>query len=104
MIENVLSYDILPNTPPEAYLAWAKKAIGVILQQPGLIEFRAYRGIAGSPQVNVVSAWQSLADYEKFWEGPWQPLDAEMRNLVTHIQTQLWGSSPVVPQPLRPAK
>lgn len=104
MMESIITWDLVPNVDQGAYAAWAKKAIGAVLKQPGLIEFRANRNLLGTPQVRVVSVWSALGDWAKFDEDSWPPLEAELRGYATNIQMELWGPSPVVPQPLHPAK
>jgi heme-degrading monooxygenase HmoA len=98
------TWDQIPGVDQRAYNAWAKKAIGTTLQQPGLIEFRAYRNLSGSPQILVVTEWDSVVDWARFAENSWPALEAELRAFATNINYSLWGISPVVPQPLRPAK
>ena len=105
MIEAIYTWDILPGTDEQAYAEWAKKAIGSILRQPGFVEFRANRSLLGSPQVRATYVWQTLADWATFAasaEG--QSLDAELRQFVTNYHIELWGPSPVVPEPVRPGK
>ena len=103
MIESNMVYDLLPCIDQQAYQQVAKKAIGLVLQSPGLVEFRANRNVLGSPQVRATSVWQTLADWANFSESSgWLELEAEMRTFVTNLRFELWGPSPVVPEPLRP--
>jgi heme-degrading monooxygenase HmoA len=104
MIEVVLTYDLVPGADQQAYLAWAKNAIGATMQQPGLIEFRAHRNLLGTPQVRTTTEWQSLADWETFWQGAWQPIEAALRTMATSVRVEFWGPSPVLPEPLHPGK
>jgi hypothetical protein len=104
MIEVNLLYDLLPGIDQQAYGEWARKAIGAMLQQPGLVEFRANRNVLGSPQIRTTSVFQTLADWGKFVESTWPPLELEMHRFATNIRVEIWGPSPVVPEPLRPAK
>ena len=60
MIENTMTYELRPNLDQQAYGEWAKKTIGVILQTPGVVEFRAYRNLLGSPQVRSTTVMQRL--------------------------------------------
>jgi hypothetical protein len=94
----------VPGVDQQAYQAWAKNTIAALMRQPGLVEFRAYRNILGTPQVRTTIEWQSLADYEKYWQGAWQPVETELRTMATNIRVELWGPSPVVQEPLRPGK
>jgi len=104
MIEVDLSYDLLPGIDQQAYGAWAKKAIGTILQAPGCVEFRASRNMLGSPWVRTTSLWKTMADWGNFGESAaWQAISAEIRDqFATNVRVEVWGPSPVVPEPLRP--
>ena len=55
MIENTMTYELRPNLDQQAYGEWAKKTIGVILQAPGVVEFRANRNLLGSPEHSAPS-------------------------------------------------
>lgn len=102
MIEVVMSYDLLPEVDQQAYAAWAKDAIGIVLQQKGLVELRANRNLLGTPQSRTVSVWQSISDWAAFNEGQWAPLDQQLRKMATNLKVELWGPSPVMPEPVRP--
>ena len=105
MIESNMVYDLLPGIDQKAYQEMAKKAVELVLQSPGLVEFRANRNVLGSPQVRATSVWQTLADWAKFYESSgWQELETEMRTFVTNLRFELWGPSPVIPEPLRPGQ
>ncbi len=104
MAESHMTYDLIPNVDKQAYTAWAKKAIGTLLQQPGVIEFRAYRNWSGNPQVLTVTVWETAADWAKFGECVWPELNEELYTFATNIHYILWEASPVVPQPLHPTR
>ena len=105
MIEMNLIYDFLPGIDQEAYQAWAKKAVGSVLKSPGIIEFRANRNVLGSPQVRATSVWKTLADWANFNESSeWQELATEMQAFTKNVSVELWGPSPVVPEPIRPGQ
>lgn len=105
MIEMDMTYDFLPGIDPHAWEAFAKKTIGAILKAPGIVEFRAYRNVLGTPQVCTTSVWKTVADWGHFAQSAeWQALEPELRSFVTNIRVELWGPSPVVPEPLRPGK
>jgi len=105
MIETSVYYDFLPGIKQQAYAELAKKAIGQTLQAPGLVEFRANRNVLGSPQVRSTTVWQTLGDWAKFSESAaWQAMEAELRTFVTNYRTEIWGPSPVLPEPLRPSR
>ena len=104
MIEVDLKYDFLPGCDQQAYQVWAKKAIGYVLQSPGIVEFRANRNMIASPQVRAISVFKTMADWANFAESPgWLALKAELSDkYATNICVDIWGPSPVVPKPLRP--
>ena len=104
MIEWHYCYDFLPGIDQQAYGELAKRIVGVILQQPGIVEFRANRNILGSPQARATGVWQTFADVANFMENLWPTLESEFRTFVTNIRVEVWGPSPVVPQTLRPGK
>jgi hypothetical protein len=92
-----------PNFDQQAYGEFAKKAIGIILPSPGVVEFRAYRILLGSPQVRSTTVFQTLADWANFVDtDEWRTLQAELRAFATDLHLQLWGPSPVLPEPVRP--
>jgi hypothetical protein len=105
MIEVDLKYDFLPGVDQQAYQAWAKKAIGTVLQSPGIVEFRASRNMVASPQVRATSVFKTMADWGNFAESAgWLALKAELSDqFATNVCVDIWGPSPVVPEPLRPA-
>ena len=104
MIECELTYDLLPNVDTKAYLEWAKKTNGLMAKQPGLVEFRANRNVLASPQIRTVSTWTSLEDWAKFNQGTWQPIQTELRGFAGNMRVELWGPSPILAEPVRPAK
>ena len=105
MIEANKTYDLLPGIDQQAYGQAAKKMIRIMLQAPGIIEFRANRNMLGSPQVRTIQVWQTLADWAKFSESAqYSEIEAESRSFMTNIKVEIWGPSPVVPEPLRPGK
>jgi len=105
MIENNTIYELRPNLDQQAYGEWAKKTIGVILQAPGVVEFRANRNLLGSPQVRSTIVFQTLTDWAKFVDtDEWRTLEAELRAFATDIHIEVWGPSPVLPEPVRPSQ
>jgi heme-degrading monooxygenase HmoA len=106
MVEVDLLYELMPAVDQKAYQEWAKRTIGLVLKSPGVIEFRAYRNILGSPFVRSTSVWKTLADWSNFVESAgWKAAEAELRaKYGVDIRVELWGPSPVVPEPLRPGK
>jgi heme-degrading monooxygenase HmoA len=105
MIEICTTYDLMPGMNSQAYADFAKRAIVSTLQAPGLVEFRAHRNMLGSPKVRLTTVWSKMEDWARWAESPaWQAIEAEMLTLTTNIDTEVWGPSPVVPEPLRPSR
>jgi heme-degrading monooxygenase HmoA len=105
LIEVNKTFDLLPGIDKKTYGMHAKKVIDTLLKAPGLVEFRANRNVLGSPQVRLTIIWRTLADWAKFDESAerWA-LDSELLNFATNVRIEIWGPSPVVPEPLRPSK
>jgi antibiotic biosynthesis monooxygenase (ABM) superfamily enzyme len=102
MVLHVMKWDILPDKL-EDYLKWTEGAIRRTLAVPGVTEFRAYRPATGASQVVVTyefadmatwAAWQTHEDTQKVLD--------ELRTLAANVTIELWGPSPVVPEPIRP--
>ena len=105
MIEVNLTYDLLQGIDSKAYSEWALKTVGAVLKAPGLIEFRANRNILGSPQVRSTSLWRSLADWANYTDtDEWRQLETEFRAFISNLRVEIWGPSPVMPEPVRPPK
>jgi heme-degrading monooxygenase HmoA len=103
MFEYISTWDILPGVDEQAYAAYAKKVIGAALRQPGFVEFRANRSLMGSPQSRATFVWQALADWAAFAAtAEYQALETEGRQFMTNTHVELWGPSPIVPEPIRP--
>lgn len=104
MIEVDLRWNPLPGMDQKAYQAWAKKAIGTVLQSPGLIEFRANRSMLAEPFIRTTSVWKTMADWANFaGSAAWLALREELLDQYGQDFTvEVWGPSPVIPEPLRP--
>jgi heme-degrading monooxygenase HmoA len=104
MVLFVSKWNIRPEKAGE-YAEWAKSAMSRIFSVPEVMEFRGYRPATGSHEVvvtyefadmNAWAAWQSNTDMLK--------LRQEMSLYVDNVHQELWGPSPVVPEPIRPGK
>ncbi len=106
VIEVFITYDLLPNADKQSYVQLLKKAIVPLLSQPGIMEIRARRNLSGSPDVLIVFVWETLADWNKFEiKKEWTCLKEELQNnFASNMAIQIWGPSPVAPEPLHPPK
>ena len=104
MVLYVGKWNIRPEKAGE-YGEWAKSAISRMFTVPGIVEFRAYRPATGPYEVVVIfefadmnawASWHSNDDTIK--------LRQETSLYCDDINYELWGPSPVVPEPVRPGK
>ena len=103
MIEVTFSYDFIPGYDEKAYTDLVQRATQLMLIADGFIEFRAHRNLIGSPHVRRTSVWFSLADWAQLAQQPeFQQITEEFRSFVTHLDVQLWGPSPLTPNPITP--
>lgn len=103
MIEVNKTFNLYPHVDQKALMEYRKKAIGTLLQTPGVVEVRSHRNVLGTPQVRLTIVWETLADWAKFAESDRRfAFDDELRNFASDIRIEIWGPSPTVPKPLRP--
>lgn len=105
MVEVWVTWDLAPGVGQEAYGESAKKMIGAFLKAPGFVELCANRNLMGSPRARATCVWRNLSDWGAFadtaeYSAAWD----ELRNFITDVKVDVWGPSPVVPQPLRPGQ
>ena len=102
MVAVIMKWDILPDKVQE-YSDWATSAVQRQLAVPGVKEFRAYRPVSGTHQVLVTYEFDNFAAWEAWRnnEEVQKVLD-EWFTLTTNRYIELWGPSPVVPEPIRP--
>jgi len=106
MVLYVSKWNINPNKVEE-YGKWAQSAVQRLLAAPGVVEFRAYRGAAGGQggQVIVTLEFADMAGWAAWQsEEGVQQVIAETFVMGLNVTSELWGPSPVVPQPIRPGK
>ncbi len=104
MVLYVLKWDILPDKV-EAYTKWGESAIRRTLAVPGVVEYRAYRPATGASQVAETFEFADMAAWAAWYvHEDVQKVVTELRTLTANRSTELWGPSPVVPQPIRPGK
>jgi len=103
MIEVDETYDLLTGIDQKAYGEFVKKEMG--RKTPGIAEIRAYRNVLGSPQVRLTVVWQTLADWARWVEGAErQAFQSELLKFATNVKFEIWGPSPLIPEPIRRGK
>ena len=86
----------------EAYTAWAQSAIRRTLAAGGVTEFRAYRPASGGSEVVVTYEFTDMAAWAVWYDhDDVQRVVNELRTLANNVTMELWGPSPIVPQPIR---
>jgi heme-degrading monooxygenase HmoA len=104
MVIQVVKWDIRQEKA-EAYPEWAKSAVSRLLAVPGVVEFRAYRPATGCHQVVATyefsdmqawASWRYNEDIQKVFD--------EGYTYMINLSVELWGPSPIVPEPIRPGQ
>jgi len=102
MVLYIMKWDIRPEKA-EAYQEFARSAIPRLLAVPGVKEFRGYRPATGSHQVAITCEFEDMAAWAA-WHSheDMQELLVEARLYEENVYYELWGPSPIVPEPVRP--
>ena len=102
MVLYVLKWNIHPDKV-KAYTEWAQGAIQRTLGSGGVTEFRGYRPASGASQVVVTYEFTDVIAWAAwYYHDDSQQVFAELRTMANNVTAELWGPSPVVPQPIRP--
>jgi antibiotic biosynthesis monooxygenase (ABM) superfamily enzyme len=103
MILYVQKWDILPEKL-ESYNQWATSAIKRSLDVPGVVEFRAYRPCTGLHQAVITWEFADMSSWSSWYENQEvQKVRTELQTFTSNRHDELWGPSPIVPEPIRPA-
>ena len=102
MVLYIMKWNIRPEKKDE-YLAWSQGAIGRTISVPGVVELRAYRPASGTSQVVITFEFADMAAWAAWHsnEVVQEVLD-EVHALASDVTLELWGRSPVIPEPIRP--
>lgn len=104
MVLVVVKWDIHPDKV-EAYTKWVPTAIQRDLSVPGVVEFRAYRMLVGSPQIVTTFEFADVASWAAWQANPViQDVLFELHALSLNLTSEVWGPSPTVPAPVRPGQ
>jgi len=102
MVLYTIKWNIHPDKAEE-YGPWAKGAIQRTLGAGGVTEFRGYRPASGAFQVVVTYEFADMAAWAAWHETEAvQTVLTELHTLANDVTMELWGPSPIVPQPIRP--
>lgn len=102
MVLFVMKWDIHPDKTKE-YLQWTKTAIPRTMSAPGVVEFRAYRAAAGDFQIITTYEFADMAGWAQWQQHEEsQAVLTELHEMALNVKMELWGPSPVVPEPIRP--
>lgn len=102
----MLAWDLPPDNKMDEYSEKAMGWVSIILKQPGIKEFRAYRNpYHASPQVMAHQEWESLEYCMKYINSEvYLKLLNEMKALgCINFTVQIWDGSPIIKEPLKPS-
>ena len=104
MVLYVTKYNIHPDKA-EQFEAWVESVIPRLLAPPGVIEFRAYRPVAGPFQVVTTIEFADLATWATIIDSEvGNQINNELHTLALDVQHEIWGASQNFPAPLRPGQ
>lgn len=97
----------LPDDPEllKQYNVKAKDWVAMILRQPGVKEFRAYRDpLMNTPSVMIHIEFDSLESIVRYLKtNDFSQAYAEMSALgCMNFTNEMWDGSPLIPEPLKP--
>jgi hypothetical protein len=102
MVLYIMRYDI-PSEKATAYREWVGPAIQQQLAAPGLVSLQGFRWLASSNQVMAIYEFASVEDWAAWREhDDVQKVLDEGVALTENFSVELWGPSPVLPEPARP--
>jgi heme-degrading monooxygenase HmoA len=86
------------------HLKWAASVNSRLLAVPGILEIRVFRTAVGASQMVATAEFADLAAWAE-WYGheEVQTVFSEAREYLSSLTTELWGPSPVHPEPVRPS-
>jgi len=105
MVLYIMKYDVHAEKR-ENVTKWAmESAVPRILKAPGLKEFCSYRPATGTHQIAAVSTFKDMVSCASWLEQPdTQKMMEELRQFCFNLSVDIWGPSPVIPEPMRPKK
>ena len=102
MVLWIMKWDINPDKL-DSYAEWAQGAIPSVIGGGGVVEFRGYRPVTGDRRVVVTIEFADMASWQTWYENETvQDVFDGMAAIALNLETELWGPSPMVPQPIRP--
>jgi hypothetical protein len=101
MVLQVMKFDIHPDKV-EDYVKGSVGAVKDTMGPSGEVETRAYRTAAGTHQSVITFEFVDLAAWA-VWNSSEesQRVLGEMRTMTLNLDIEVWGPSPLVPQPVR---
>lgn len=103
MLLYVMKWNVHPDKG-EAYAKFAQGAIPRTVGVPGVVEFRGYRPASGASQVVGTYEFADMAAWTAWYNhDDIQQVVADLRAVANDVTMEIWGPSPIVPEPIRPA-
>lgn len=101
MVVFMIRYEVPPDRAT-AYGEWAGTAIRQAVAAPGVVELRAYRPLMAHSQVILTVEFARLDDWTTWYAAPTtQALLDDLGTPTLKLEGELWGPSPLVPEPIK---
>ena len=102
MVEVFMTCYFVPGIDEQTYGEFAEKSIEKMSKALGLVEIRPNRNSKGSSYLRAITVWENYLSWANFVESDeWKAIEADLRKFYANIKFEIWGSSPVLPEPLR---
>lgn len=102
MVLHVMKWTIHPDKR-EAYEAWAQNTLSKVVSVGRVVELRGYRAATGSSQIVATVEFANMHDWAEWHSHEMvQEIMIGMRTVATNVTSELWGPSPMTPEPVRP--
>ena len=103
MVLHVLKWTIHPDKA-DAYAKWAQSTLAKVVSVGQIIELRGYRAATGSSQIVATMEFANMSDWAEWHNHDTiQQVLVELRTVAVNVTSELWGPSPMTPEPVRPS-
>jgi hypothetical protein len=84
-------------------LEWVQGNLAKVVSVGRVVELRGYRAATGSSQIVATVEFANMGDWAAWHSHETiQQILVEMRTVAINLTSELWGPSPMTPEPVRP--